>query len=763
MPTRAQRWQYPAKAEPVFVEVAVVLPDIDWLVQQPDPVRLPSPQPEQYTLVEFGVPAVILPDIDWLVQQPDPVRHPSELVGEQYAFDPTTPLLDLDWLVEPAVVTRPALRVVPGESFFLRLIELSEVPIDWLVQPPDPVLELPRIVAAGETSTQQPGSPIPPTAYASPTSMVLDAGVVQVQARAEPILVEVPVLPDIDWLLQDPDPVRRLPELIGGQYVSDPTTPLIDLDWLVEPALVVRPPLRVVPGESFFLRLVELSEVPIAWLVQHPDPVRRPPELVGEGEFAFLEEFLPPPLANIDWLVQHLDPVRRPSELVGEQYASDPTTPLLDLDWLIEPAIVIPPPLRVVPGETFFLRLVDLSEIPIGWLQQGPDPILPLPVLPTQSVLVEELAVVVLPDIDWLVQYPDPLPEQPSSVTAGEVLLLLPGAPIPVTSFASPTSMVFDAGVIQTQARAEPIFVEVIALPDISWLVQHPDPLFRPSPIQTEPELAFEHEDLIPIPDWLVQHPDPVRPLERLVPEALAFEFEHELLVPPIDWLHQQPDPIQELRRPSTEPVEPIEVPPLAAFDWLVQYPDPVLPEPPRLGEYVLGELVEIPIDSWQRPASQPVLPIERRQDYYTRPEVVVPPPPALLEWWVQHPDPQFPIALIREFFTFDLAAPLGFIFVLRECETLSRMIDRRLWPSGVPPSGFFAVVEEVEPSGFFSILESALPSGFLQPLEESASPSGYFNIMKIPVPSGYVKPSEELPDPSGFIKSGEENSLWKM
>ena len=661
MPTRAQRWQYPAKAEPVFVEAAVVLPDLDWLVQQPDPVRLPSPQPEQYTLVEFGVPAAVLPDIDWLVQQPDPVRHPPELVGEQYASDPTTPLLDLDWLVEPAVVTRPALRVVPGESFFLRLVELSEVLIDWLVQHPDPVLELSRILAAGETSTQQPGFPIPPTAYASPTSMVLDAGVVQVQARAEPILVEAPVLPDIDWLVQYPDPVRR------------------------------------------------------------------------------------------------------PSELVGEQYASDPTPPLTNLDWLVEPAIITRSPLRVVPGETFFLRLVELSEIPIGWLQQGPDPILPLPALPTQSVLVEELEIVVLPDIDWFVQHPDPLPEQPSPVTAGEVLLLLPGAPIPVTSFASPTSIVFDAGVIQTQARAEPIFVEAIALPDISWLVQHPDPLPQLPPIQTEPDLAFEHEDLIPAPDWLVQHPAPVRPPERLVPEALAFEFEHELLVPPIDWLHQLPDPIQELRRPSTEPVEPIEVPPLAAFDWLVQHPDPVLSEPPRLGEYVLGELVEIPIDSWQRPASQPVLPIERRQDYYIRPEVVVPPPPALLEWWVQHPDPQFPIALIREFFTFDLAAPLGFIFVLRECETLSKMIDRRLWPSGAPPSGFFAVVEEVEPSGFFSVLESALPSGFLQPLEEAASPSGYFNIMKIPVPSGYVKPSEELPDPSGFVKSEEETSLWNM
>ncbi len=230
-------------------------------------------------------------------------------------------------------------------------------------------------------------------------------------------------------------------------------------------------------------------------------------------------------LPTLDWLVQQPDPVRRPAELVGEQFA--------------------------------FTRLVELSEIPIGWSVQHPDPTLPLPRPPTEAVLVEF------------------------------------GVPVPPT------------------------------VPDIDFIVQHPDPLPKPPPTQTEPILAFEHEDLIPAPDWLVQHPEPVQPPERLVPEAFAFEFEHELLVPPIDWLQQLPGPIQELRRPSTEPAAPelTEVPPPpVVFGWWIQQPDPVRSEGRRQDWYVLGEVpVEIPVETWLQPPSEPVLPLPPRQDYYVR------------------------------------------------------------------------------------------------------------------------------------------------
>ena len=377
-------------------------------------------------------------------------------------------------------------------------------------------------------------------------------------------------------------------------------------------------------------------------------------------------------LPTLDWLVQQPDPVRRPPELVGEQFS--------------------------------FTRLVELSEIPIDWVPQYPDPIRRPPELVHEQVAFLRLVGLSEITIDWLLQQPDPvlLPER---LVPGETTLVEFGIPVPPT------------------------------VPDIDFIVQHPDPLPAPPPTQTKPILAFEHEDLIPPPSWLVQHPDPVRPLGRLVPEALAFEFEHELLIPSIDWLQQLPGPIQELRRPPTQPATPelTEVPPpTVVFDWLVQHPDPVLPEKLRQGWYVrVDEMVEIPIETWLQPPSEPVLPLPPRQDWYARdftiPEVV------LDEWWQPASQPvRLPIQLVRfhgELFLIEFAVPpgVGIPFVFRECQALWEIIHSQFWESAVASSGYIPPPEYIPPA------------------------------------SGYIEPAEPVPAPSGYIAEEDGNALWDM
>lgn len=316
----------------------------------------------------------------------------------------------------------------------------------------------------------------------------------------------------------------------------------------------------------------------------------------------------------------------------------------IPIDWLVEPAVVTRPPLRVVPGESFFVRLVALSEIPIDWLVQHPDPLLPLPRPPTVPVLVEFGVPIPpsIPDTDFIVQHPDPVRRPPAIVSEGSLV---------------------------HRDEHEDL------IPASDWLIQHPDPLPKPPPINTEPELAFEHEDLIPAPDWLVQ-PDPVRPPDRVVPGE---QFLVEQFRPPdIDWLVQHPDPVapEERRQGWYILGELVEIP---IDTWLQPPSQPVLPRPPRQDWYARVDLEFVPeevlLDKWWQPASEPV---------------------------------RLPIQLVRfhgELFLVEFAVPIigvPFVFVFQECQALWEIIHPFEWESAVAPSGYRAPPKYVPaPSGY--------------------------------------------------------------
>ena len=578
----------------------------------------------------------------------------------------------------------------------------------------------------------------------------------QYPAKAQP--VQEVALPTLDWLVQQPDPVRRPPELIGEQFAFTRLVELseIPIDWVPQYPDPVRRPPELVHEQIAFLRLVGLSEITIDWLLQQPDPVLLPERLVP-GATTLVEEFAaPPPVSDIGWLVQHpvAPPLLLPQQPDSFVFGPEPIIP--SYDWFSQEqeqvwvvAVPLQPDPLVFPGEPIIPAFDWWTQEPeLVWavavpqqpesLTFQPEPIIPAfdwfvqasdvirrvpPVLEGASILVEFGIPIppAIPDIDFIVQHPVPplplpLPQQPDSFAFG---------PVPIIP-------AFDWFVQETDVirRVPPVLegasvlVEfgVPVVIDVDWLVQHPDPLPKPPPTQTEPELAFEHEDLIPAPDWLVQHPEPVQPLdypvsgeqplveeylpplladidwlvqhprpvlppERLVPEAFAFEFEHELLIPSIDWLQQLPDPIQELRRPPTEPVAPelVEVPPPpVVFDWLVQHPDPVLPEKPRQDWYVrVDEMVEIPIETWLQPPSQPV---------------------------------RLPIQLVRfhgELFLIEFAVPpgVGIPFVFRECQALWEIVHPQFWESAVASSGYIPPPEYVPiPSGYIAEEDGTAP-----------------------------------------------------
>ena len=118
----------------------------DWLVQHPDP--LPAPPRTSAIAASGAVQAPnepITPESieAWSVQPPDPRRRPPELVPEgQLSFLRLVTLSEtpIDWLVQhPDPRRRPPELVPEGLVAFTRLVELSETPIDWLVQHPNPV------------------------------------------------------------------------------------------------------------------------------------------------------------------------------------------------------------------------------------------------------------------------------------------------------------------------------------------------------------------------------------------------------------------------------------------------------------------------------------------------------------------------------------------------------------------------------------------------------------------------------------------------
>lgn len=507
------------------------------------------------------------------------------------------------------------------------------------------------------------------------------------------------------------------------QEVALPT-----LDWLVQYPDPVRRPPELVHEQVGFTRLVELSEQPIDWLVQHPDPLPNPPRdvaVAAAGESSTQQPGAPiPPTSYSSPTSIVFD-----GGLVQAQARAEPVlvpvaAPVPDIDWLVQhPDPVRRSPELVSEGQVSFTRLVTLGEKPIDWLVQQPDPRRRPPELVSEGYIgftrLVELSEI---PIGWLVQHPDPILPLPRPPT--EPILLEFGVPVPPT------------------------------VPDIDFIVQHPDPLPKPPPTQTGPVLAFEHEDLIPAPDWLrqhpdpvrppdrvvpgeqflleeflpplladidwlVQHPDPVRPTDRLVPQAFAFEFEHELLIPPIDWLRQLPEPIQELRRPQTEPVVPelSEIPPLAAFDWWTQSPDPVRQEERRQDWYVRGELVEIPIDTWLQPPSQPVRPLPPRQDWYARVDLELIPEVVLLDkWWQPVSQPVYlPVRLQGFLILLEFAVPPGVVvpvvFRFQECQALWEIIHPGSWESAVASSGYIPPPEYIPPpSGYIAVEDGTAP-----------------------------------------------------
>lgn len=390
-----------------------ITPSYDWFVQESDIVRPRHQVNEgQFAFVDFSVPVVVAVDFDWFVPPPNVIRPPKQLVPEQSVFSQSPIVAPLDWFHQQSDVIRPLHKVDEGVSVLVDFGVPIILDIDWIVQHPEPILLIhqtqpgwyargydndelapsfdwfvpsadvvrplarlvpesfghtlfPIVVAVGDATTGVQVS----------TTQVFPTFVVQYQSKAEPLLVEVVVVPDFDWFQQEPEPVLPLHQVQPGisSFVdfSIPVQVVEDFDWFVPPADVIRPPKQLVPEQNV------LGQPPIVadfgWFQQEPDVIY-PLHQIDEGFYAFVD-FSVPVIIDFDWFVLPADIVRLPKSLVPEQFV------------LGQPSIVAR----------------------IDWLVQQPGP-LPLPKRPESFYVRPEVIEIVVPDFSWSVQHPEPLP-----------------------------------------------------------------------------------------------------------------------------------------------------------------------------------------------------------------------------------------------------------------------------------------------------------------------------------------------------------------
>ncbi len=555
-----------ATGEVSVPRVTIGLPPIDWLVQQLDPLpRRTRQQATGETRTEVAIVSAPLLDIDWLVQDPDPLpkKFVMQVVGSETRVDigipPPVLLPVLDWLVQNhdplprrtnfqatgALLVEPVApapspfwgggttviypsRVIHYKALTEPLPPLVAVapldPIDWLVQPLDPVRPPRSLVrSTGETRTEVPIIPLLDMGWLIQDPDPLPKPVRFQTVGETRVEIRKPVLNDIDWLYQPLDPVRLPPRALDTNVETpQPPVPLPPIDWLVQ-----QPQPRSGPRQTEYPSLTFVEDFVAApalldwgWFVQYPDPLPKPVRFQVAGETRTEVDILPvAPLDPIDWLIQDPDPLPKRvrfsqtgNTLVEEFVAA---APLLDMGWLIQQPDPQPKPIRFqVTGETRAeVDIVPVVLDPIDWLVQPLDPIRPeTRIVPQALFLVEDFvaAPAALPPIDWLVQNLDPIPKPLRIVQAGEFR------------------------------------TDVAALPPVDWLVQALDPIRR------RPQAPFQNFQVEPPPlplpafDWFVQQLDPIRRKARAVDEAQHLTLIDPVpLLPPLDWFVQYPDPVR--------------------------------------------------------------------------------------------------------------------------------------------------------------------------------------------------------------------------
>lgn len=751
---RAKVVQIQSKAEPVFVPTAVVTPDFGWFIQQPDVIRR-KPQTRQGFYIRGYDNTEISPDFDWFLQQADVTRRKPQTRTGFYArgYDNTEISPDFDWFVQATDVvrrkpqTREGFYVSPFEA------ELIEVDLDWFRQYPEQVFR---------RKSQAP-----------------QGFIVRGYDNSE-------LTPDFDWFKRQPEPLPRPIRPYGLFSLVEFQAPVVfDIDWLFQTADIILP--RHQTGEGWFVRGLDDTEIPpsFGWFHQRPEPLPRPtaPEgfyargydsrelalsfdwfhqqvdiirprhQVEPGWLAFVD-FSVPAEFDIDWLRQQPDPVRRPKSLVPEGFYIIGQPPITEELPSTYTSVILGGRIFQFQQRAEPFRF-EAEVPPFDWFKQHPEP-LPKYRRPRGFEIYGYDNTEISPDFDWFQQQADITRRRPQART----------------------------GLFATVV--EPEHIEI----DLDWFVQHPEIIFRRRPpVHTEWKRGYDNAEIFPDFDWFRQYPEPQPKPTR--PEGwFARGYTNDELAPSFDWFKQQPEPLPRPTRPEGSFVRGYDNTEIAPdFDWLVQQADLIprrVSQTPALIPQILFVEEVVTPDKWFQIQANPIIRPRRLEGLYARgydntelapsfgwenqrpgplprlrrpegifvvdPTTPVPEQVTLDKWYVQHHNPRLPILWLLGDTArplLDIAAPIpDLVFELRDCLILWELHRNRLLPI---PSGFIATIESLDPSGFIRVLISITSSGYVRP--SSA----------LPDPSGFVKISETLPDPSGFVAQQDtiEPSGW--